>query len=120
MSLKDFDPLKGNFENWAKRVVTNNCIDFLRSRRNTDICEIDEQTDSAVEQNSAYVRIAEKEIMRCLAKLPRATQLVFNLYVFKGFSHGEIAKNLRIAESTSRWHVLEARKTLKKVSKEIL
>jgi RNA polymerase sigma-70 factor (ECF subfamily) len=43
---------------------------------------------------------------------------VFNLYTIEGYSHQEIAAFLHITESTSRWHLTEARKRLRKIINE--
>jgi RNA polymerase sigma-70 factor (ECF subfamily) len=40
--------------------------------------------------------------------------LVFNLYVFENRTHKEIAKILNITDSTSQWHLLNARRILKR------
>jgi RNA polymerase sigma-70 factor (ECF subfamily) len=55
----------------------------------------------------------EEEVLYLIKKMPPVTQQVFSMHVFKGYSHKEIAEILGIAESTSRWHVSEARKNLK-------
>jgi len=51
--------------------------------------------------------------------LPAVTQKVFSLHIFKGYSHKEIGEMLNMAESTSRWHVAEARKNLKQQAHKI-
>jgi RNA polymerase sigma-70 factor (ECF subfamily) len=33
----------------------------------------------------------------------------------EGYSHKEISEELNISEGTSKWHLCEARKTLKKI-----
>ena len=45
--------------------------------------------------------------------LPKATNVVFNLFAIDGFSHKEISEKLGITTNTSKWHVKEARKKLK-------
>lgn len=120
ISIESFDEQKGNFEIWAKRVVKNNCIDHFRAKKRKPQTVPLEGNDPVAEDNPALYSIVENEVMLHLKKMPEATQRVFNLHVFKGFSHKEIADNMHIAESTSRWHVLEARRVLKKVSHKIL
>ena len=45
--------------------------------------------------------------------LPPVTRTVFNLFVFEGYSHSEIASQLNMTENTSAWHVNQARTKLK-------
>jgi RNA polymerase sigma-70 factor (ECF subfamily) len=40
--------------------------------------------------------------------------MVFNLYTVDGYSHKEIGEMLGINEGTSKWHLSNARKILKK------
>ena len=114
LNLKSFDSLKGNFEGWAKKIVTNNCIDYARIQKNkTAHVPIEEEPsiENISTENKNYV---EEEILQIMEKLSPTTQKVFSLHVFKGYSHKEISKTLNMAESTSRWHVMEARKNLRK------
>jgi len=62
----------------------------------------------------------EDELLSMLEKLPVTTKKVFSLHVLDGFSHKDISRELNIAESTSRWHVMEARKVLKKDVQKIV
>jgi RNA polymerase sigma factor (sigma-70 family) len=61
----------------------------------------------------------EEEVLYLIKKMPPVTQKVFSLHIFKGYSHKEIAEMLDIAESTSRWHVAEARKNLRQQAHKI-
>lgn len=50
-----------------------------------------------------------------IQKLSPAYKMVFNLYVFEGLKHAEIAELLGISESTSKSNLWDARKILKKL-----
>jgi len=53
--------------------------------------------------------------------LPPAYRMVFNLYVFEGMKHKEIAKELGISEGTSKSNLSDARAILQKaVAKSML
>jgi RNA polymerase sigma factor (sigma-70 family) len=114
MNLGQFETSRGNFEGWAKKIMTNNAIDFSRTQKNkTQYLALDEQlpSEKALQQNPH--NHAEEEVLYLIKKLPAVTQKVFSMHIFKGYSHKEISRMLDIAESTSRWHVAEARKNLK-------
>ena len=55
-----------------------------------------------------------KEVQQVIAQLPGATATVFRLFVYEGFTHKQIGEQLDISEGTSKWHVSEAKKMLKK------
>ena len=61
----------------------------------------------------AFNRLSGKEIQELIAQLPAATATVFNLYVYEGYTHKQIAELLNISDGTSKWHVSEAKKLLK-------
>jgi RNA polymerase sigma factor (sigma-70 family) len=63
--------------------------------------------------NTALDRMSIGEIMTMIRKLPPATHAVFVMYVMEGYNHREIAQQLNISEGTSKWHLSEARKSLK-------
>jgi RNA polymerase sigma-70 factor (ECF subfamily) len=55
-----------------------------------------------------------QELIKLIQLLPPMSRAVFNLYIFEGFSHKEIAAQLGITEGTSHWHLSSARQWLKK------
>jgi RNA polymerase sigma factor (sigma-70 family) len=119
-NLHSFDLAKGNFEGWAKKIITNTAIDYARSQKNknkTIELEDDHHTDEALQHHPhSYV---EEEVLYLIKKMPAVTQKVFSLHIFKGYSHKEIGEMLDMAESTSRWHVAEARKNLRQQAHKI-
>jgi len=55
-----------------------------------------------------------KELLKLVQQLPPAYRMVFNLYVFEGMKHREIAKTLGISEGTSKSNLSDARAILQK------
>ena len=107
----------GSFEAWLKRVVCNAALDYRRKYdRNVNLVDIDDVQDSHFSDynvNDAISKISSEEIVGLIQQLPPATRVVFNMFVFEGFSHREIAQQLGISENTSAWHVNQARCCLK-------
>ena len=120
MNIQTFDFSKGNFESWAKKIIINTAIDYARSKKNKDqFVELDDAHSKEQALQQQPVSHVEEEVLYLIKKLPAVTQQVFSLHIFKGFSHKEIAEMLGIAESTSRWHVAEARKNLRQQAHKI-
>ena len=61
-----------------------------------------------------FDRLGEKDLIQLIQTLPPAYRMVFNLYVFEGFKHREIAFLLHITEGTSKSNLSDARSLLKK------
>jgi RNA polymerase sigma-70 factor, ECF subfamily len=100
----------GSVKAWLKKIVINQCLMQLRKRKtlitsDLDTDKIELQEDGA----SALDMIAAKEILELLQSLPDGYRTVFNLYVFDGLNHKEIATLLQISEQTSKSQLHRAR-----------
>ena len=62
----------------------------------------------------------KEELLKVIEELPNGYRVVFNLYVIEGFSHREIAQELKIQESTSRSQLVKARKMLQSKITQIM
>jgi RNA polymerase sigma-70 factor (ECF subfamily) len=120
MNLESFDFAKGNFEGWAKKIMTNTAIDYARSQKDKNkFVEIEAHHSNEKELQQNPQNYVEEEVLYLIKKMPAVTQKVFTLHIFKGYSHKEIGEMLNMAESTSRWHVAEARKNLRQQAHKI-
>ena len=121
ININIFEFYKGNFEGWAKRIMTNTAIDHFRAQKNKNkIVELNEDHSGEKELQHNPRNYIEEEVLYLIKNMPAVTQKVFSLHIFKGYSHKEIARILDIAESTSRWHIAEARKSLRQQADKIL
>ncbi|MBQ7490782.1 MAG: sigma-70 family RNA polymerase sigma factor [Bacteroidales bacterium] len=108
----------GSFEGWLKRIMVNAAIDYRRKYKtfaNTYIeySEIAETAINGASENEAIAKMSADELIRMIQELPPMSKTVFNLFVFDGYSHTEIAEALNIKEGTSFWHLNNARNILK-------
>ncbi len=112
-SIRTYDSSKGSLHAWIKRIIVNEGLDHIKSRgRFSESVEL--ETVPEPEINSAVLeQMGADEIMELIKKLPPATHAVFILYAVEGYNHREIAEKLNISEGTSKWHLSEARKTLR-------
>ena len=74
--------------------------------------EHQQEAENIYIDNTALQDLHLEDLLKLVQALPTMTKAVFNLYVFDGFSHREIADKLKMTEATSRWHILNARKQL--------
>jgi len=104
----------GNFKSWLKTIVINTAIDHIRSKKkDMRLVHIDNTQEKGDEDYLLNYQWKHDELMLHLKNLPTVTRMVVNLFAFDGFSHKEIAEQLDISETTSRWHLAEARKRLR-------
>lgn len=106
----------GPFEAWIHRIVYNSIIDSLRSKTRMPVTEEinDHQIEYAIDAG-VINNLFAGDLMKMLDLLPEATRIVFNMFAIEGYKHEEIAGMLNISAGTSKWHVSNARATLKNI-----
>jgi RNA polymerase sigma factor (sigma-70 family) len=104
---------------WIKRIVVNNCINFLKKRR-LEIQELNDQITeySVLEEEEGYAPEFSTELINhALFQLPDGYRVVFTLYLLEGYDHKEIAEILEISEATSKSQFSRAKKKLREIIK---
>jgi RNA polymerase sigma factor (sigma-70 family) len=111
------------FKPWIRKIMINTLINEYKKEKvhygNIQYVEEYYDNDKYSEINEAITKINADQIYGFIAKLPPASQQVFNLYFIDGFKHKEIAEILNITEGTSKWHLNSAREKLKEMLQEI-
>jgi len=103
-----------NLVAWMSRIIVHASIDQLKADKKFAFVEVRDEhfeNDTYIEQSEE----ANDKYIPLLKLLPEGYRLVFSMRVLEELSHKEIAKVLRIKESTSRSQLLKARKMLKKI-----
>ncbi len=105
---------------WMKRIVINNCINFLQ-RKKFSFDEYDANThgkDAIDYGEDVSIDVLNVErIQRAMAQLPDGYRVVFSLYMFEGYDHEEIGEILNVSESTSKSQFHRAKLKLKEMLK---
>jgi len=117
--------IKLPFNKWMATILMNTIIDEFRSNKtyktlmqHTDLYPV--ENSSSVDLNDAEYKLNSADIHKCINKLPDASKMVLNLYVFEGLTHKEIGKELAISEGTSKWHLSNARNLLKEIMRKAM
>ena len=117
--IKTFEN-KGSFEGWLKRIMVNTAINYYKSNRKYGFSE--EFNANNINHMEAYsdnetveieTPVKQEDMLAMINELPDGYRLVFNMYVFDGLTHREIAAGLGISEGTSKSQLSKARKHLK-------
>jgi len=114
--IDNFEESKGELGAWIRTIIVRTCIDIGRKE-----ARFSNNTSSEDETNTIFVspevldKLYAEDLMQAIRQLPHATKLVFNLSVIEQYTHKEIADQLDITEGTSRWHLSEAKKQLRKI-----
>ncbi len=111
---------EGSFEGWVRRLITNEALMRLRSRRHIEIdIEAPEVQQYQANFDWADNSLETDDLMALIGKLPTGYRTIFNLYAIEGYSHAEIAEQLGITESTSKSQLHRARGLLQQMLREM-
>jgi RNA polymerase sigma-70 factor (ECF subfamily) len=99
---------------WIKRIVINNCINFLKKKR-LQVVEMGDRdiptSDSADDWKDTEFSVAQ--INDAIQALPDGYRIVVNLYLLEGYDHQEIGEIMGISSSTSKSQYSRAKKKLR-------
>lgn len=108
---------EGSLEGWIRKIMYNTAIHKFRQRKETEnTISIDSNQINLAQHSSNDVlsQMGTKELIAMIQNLPPRYQIVFNLYVFEGLKHREIAEQLGITEGTSKSNLSDARTILQR------
>jgi RNA polymerase sigma factor (sigma-70 family) len=105
---------------WMRTIMINTAIDRLRKDNFLpEIGMINEGAWIEDRTQSADQSLLYKDLINEVKKLPPTYRIVFNMYVIDGFTHQEIANQLKIAVGTSKSNLSKARGLLQSYLKKI-
>lgn len=120
-AFNNLDSFRGDssFGSWLKRIVINQSISFIRSKKQ-EFTDIENLQIVSEEENDDVPKVDPKMIHESIKTLPEKARVVLNLYLLEGYRHKEIAEILQITESTSKSQYLRAKQLLRdKLKKEV-
>lgn len=112
--LDTYQAALGSLGGWIHRIMMHCAIDHLRKESRFGLVTSPPEAHAEVLSvpNEVFADLAVEELLLLVKSLPVTTRVVFNMSIMEGYSHREIAGALGMTESTSRWHLTEARKRL--------
>lgn len=108
-NLKNFEH-KGSFEGWVRRIMINECISFIRVKKEVKFMDDEDFVEDM--QDNIESQMSVDDIQFLIDNLPEGYKMVFNLYVIEGYKHQEIAQMLGITEGTSKSQLSRAKEVL--------
>ena len=104
---------EGNMEGWARRIVVNECLNFIKSHKT--VLYIDDINPAFLEEIEEEIALYDFNAQELLDQLPDAYRMVFNLYVLEDCSHQEISDILNISVAVSKTQLFRAKEKLRKI-----
>ena len=106
----------GSFEGWIRTIITRTALSQIKEKNkkvtsyNTDLLHAVKDTDITITN-----RLAEKDIISMIKKLPPGYRKIFMLYVIEGYNHREIAILLNCSEGTSKSQLYRSKTRLQEI-----
>ena len=105
----------GSFEGWIRKIMVNCALQKYRGKTHLHaVVRMDDASLENIGTEDISMRLDSKELLKLVQLLPPAYRMVFNLYVFEGMKHREIADLLGVSEGTSKSNLSDARAILQK------
>ncbi|MBI1650805.1 sigma-70 family RNA polymerase sigma factor [Hyphomicrobium sulfonivorans] len=106
---------------WLRRVVSNLCVDRLRSgKRLTVVDELPEQAEPATQQAYLEAQQASSRIDAALKALPDRQRTALTLFHYEGLSQIEVGRIMGISDEAVESLLARARRSLKAALREEL
>lgn len=108
-----------SFGSWLKRIVINQCLDYLKKKKIDTIAIEDNDLEIEDENNWQFEStLTKRSILDAISNLKTQYKLIITLYLIEGFDHEEISEILNIPIKTSRTQLRRARLALQKDLKQ--
>ena len=105
----------GSFEGWIRKIMVYSAIKHYRTKPKMHlVVDIEHAQAEGLGNDEIMTYLHKKELLKMVQALPPAYRMIFNLYVFEGMKHREIAEHLGIAEGTSKSNFFDAKLLLQK------
>ena len=112
---------ESNFGAWLKRIVINTCLNTINKKKlELTYCDTiyDKDLKQDEEKDTEEIQMTVAGISKAMEKLPEGSRMVFSLYLFEGYDHGEISQIMNITESTSKSQFMRAKRRVLEIIKE--
>lgn len=103
---------KASFGAWLKRIVINECLDYLAKNKLDTVSMEEMQIADSYDEEENEPEYSVETVKLAMEELSPGYRSILSLYLFEGYDHEEISEILKISSSTSRSQYLRAKKKL--------
>jgi RNA polymerase sigma-70 factor (ECF subfamily) len=99
---------------WLRRVVSNLCVDRMRSGKRLMVTdEVPEQAEAATQHSQLEAQDTSERVEAALRALPDRQRLALTLFHYEGLSQIEVGKAMGISDEAVESLLARARRTIK-------
>jgi RNA polymerase sigma-70 factor (ECF subfamily) len=104
---------------WLRRVVSNLCVDRMRSgKRLTVTDEVPEQIEAATQHSQLEAQDTSRRVDAALKALPDRQRMALTLFHYEGMSQVEVGRVMSISDEAVESLLARARRSLKAALRE--
>lgn len=104
---------------WLRRVVSNLCVDRMRSTRRLSVVEeVPERSEPASQQAEMEAQDVSARVDAALKELPDRQRMALTLFHYEGLSQIEVGKIMEISDEAVESLLARARRSLKRALSE--
>ncbi|MBK8521513.1 MAG: RNA polymerase sigma factor [Ferruginibacter sp.] len=106
----------GSFEGWIRTIIIRTALSQIKDKNkklisfNTDLQYAIKDTEISIQD-----KLAEKDIISLVKKLPPGYRKIFMLYAIEGYNHRQIAVLLNCSEGTSKSQLYRSKTRLQEM-----
>lgn len=108
----------GPLGGWVRKTMVRTALTKVKQTGYSEEIELIPDMYEAGDYREIIGNISIKELRKLIASLPEGYRVVFNMFVIDGYTHEEIAAELKISGTTSRTQLFKARKMLQEKIKK--
>ena len=104
----------GLFIGWARKLFTNNCIDYLRHQKRQGFADLPDELGGEPPKAVSESILTEQELLKIIQKLSTNHRIHVVLFFIEGYKQAEIAKMLLSTEAAVKATINRAKTILAK------
>ena len=112
--LETYDSSR-SFKTWLSRIMINTALDHYRQEVRRDIFDDVEAGEMVSVDETVISKLSHEELVGLIQKLTPSYRIVFSLNVIDGYTHEEIAEQLKISVGASKSNLSRAREKLREM-----
>jgi RNA polymerase sigma-70 factor (ECF subfamily) len=104
----------GGVRPWLRRVVSNLCVDRIRTGRRTEVTDVVPEQEVPADQFKCLAEVElSARVDAALSALPERQRLALALFHYEGLSQGEVGEIMGVSEEAVESLLARARRALK-------
>lgn len=105
----------GSLGGWLRTLTVRSCLTAIRNQTRYEYQEIESSEVEVALPAAAVNKLAMDDLVRMINQLPDMPRVVFNMHTVEGYKHPEIAQQIGISETNSRYHLRQAKLRLREL-----